>query len=239
VLSGLLGGIGLLALFLASQRRGARTGRDVLLAPGILAAPRVLAGLLAGAVYNFSLYGMLIVLTFDFQQGRQFTPFETGLAFLPLTVVATVTSALLGGRFAHRFGPRAGIVVGMAICTGALASLSLSARSAPYALVAIGLAVFAFGQSLVAPAQTLAVMSFTPDAHKNMGSSALNTSRQAGGVVGVALLGAIATGRLSSGTSIALAIGLLACVLGGLGAIRLLPRHAPAPEPAAAPARGS
>src|SRR5262249_52766754 len=137
-------------------------------------------------------------------------------------VVATVISALVGGRFAHRFGPRAGICLGMALCSVALAVLGLRAGSAPYPVTAIGLAVFAVGQSLVAPAQTLVVMSFTPDEHKNMASSALNTARQSGGVIGVALLGAIASGHPSRGIPIAMGAGIVVCLVSFVGAVRLL-----------------
>jgi MFS transporter, DHA2 family, methylenomycin A resistance protein len=223
VLGGLVGGIAVLAAFLISQRRGAQIGRHVLLPPPIIASPRVVAGLLAGFVYNFTLYGMLIVYTFDFQRLRHLTPLATGVAFLPLTAVATATSATIGGRFAYRFGPRASIAVGMAICAAGLAVLSIGATSAPYPLLAFGLATFAFGENLVAPAQTLTVMSFTPDEHKNMGSGALNTARQTGGVIGVALLGAIATSHPSQGTPIAMGVAVIACLTALVAALKLLP----------------
>lgn len=223
VLGPLVGGTAVLAVFVVGQHRGARAGRHVLLPPSILATKAVLAGLLAGAVYNFTLYGMLVVYTFDFQELRRLTPLATGAAFLPLTVVATVTSALVGGRFTHRYGPRTGIGVGMLCCAAGLAVLASGATSAPYPATAVGLAVFAFGQNLVAPAQALVVMSSAPDEHNNMGSSALNTARQTGGVIGVALLGAIATGHLTSGTPIAMVVGIAVCLLAAGAAVRLIP----------------
>jgi MFS transporter, DHA2 family, methylenomycin A resistance protein len=227
ILAALLGGVLVLAGFLGNQRRGARRGRQVLLPPSILATRPVLAGLLGGAVYNFSLYGMLIVYTFDFQTVRHYTALQAGLAFLPLTVVATVTSALVGGRFLRGHGPRAALAVGMLTCALGLAVLGCGAASAPYPVVAAGFAVFAFGQNLAAPAQTLAVMAFAPDEHKNMGSSALNTARQTGGVVGVALLGTIGSGHAASGTPVAMAVAVLACATALAGALRLIPRQAP------------
>jgi len=226
VLTALLGGVAVLAGFLANQRRGARRARQVLLPPSILATRPVLAGLLGGAVYNFTLYGMLIVYTFDFQEVRHYTVLQAGLAFLPLTAVATLTSALVGGRFVHRYGPRAGLSVGMLICGIGLIVLSCGATSVPYPVVAVGFAGFAFGLNLAAPAQTLAVMSFAPDEHKNMGSSALNTARQTGGVIGVALLGTIGSGHLTAGTPIAMAIAVLACATALVGAMWLIPRRA-------------
>ncbi|WP_202237824.1 MFS transporter [Actinacidiphila reveromycinica] len=222
VIVALTGGAVVFGAFLAVQSHGAHTGRQVLVPPSVLRARPVLAGLLGGAVYNFTLYGMLIVCTFDFQRLRHYTPLTTGLAFLPLTVVATVTSAFVGGRFVHRYGPRAAIGVGMVVCALGLAVLGAGAVASPYPVVAGGLAVFAFGQSLVAPAQTLAVMSYLPDEHRNMGSSALNTARQTGGVIGVALLGALVAGGLRTGTPVALWVAAAACLTAAAGAGRLL-----------------
>ncbi|TCO54340.1 MFS transporter [Actinocrispum wychmicini] len=223
VLGPLVGGAAVLVIFVVSQHRGARAGRQVLLPPSILAARPVLAGLLAGAAYNFTLYGTLIVYTFDFQELRHLSPLATGAAFLPLTVVATITSALVGGRVTHRYGPRAGIGVGMLCCAAGLAILAFGTTSVPYAAIAVGLAVFAFGQNLVAPAQALVVMSFAPDEHRNMGSSALNTARQTGGAVGVALLGAIAAGHRTSGTPIAMCLAIAVCLLAATAAVKLIP----------------
>jgi DHA2 family methylenomycin A resistance protein-like MFS transporter len=127
----------------------------------------------------------------------------------------------------------------MAACALGLAVLSIGATSAPYAATAIGLAIFAIGQSLVAPAQTLAIMTVTPEEHKNMGSSALNTARQSGGVIGVALLGAIATGHPTSGAPTAMSAAVIASLAATVAAIKLLPPTLPRqpahPPPSARP----
>jgi DHA2 family methylenomycin A resistance protein-like MFS transporter len=81
-------------------------------------------------------------------------------------------------------------------------------------LVAIG-----FGMSYTMPAMTSAVIESAPSERAGMASGVVNTSRQVGGVIGVALLGALAGGhRIAlSGVSIALLIAgsafLLGCVL--------------------------
>ncbi|MEV8636230.1 MFS transporter [Streptosporangium sp. NPDC051023] len=223
VLAALVGGIVALIVFVAAQFSWARHGRQVLLPPAIIAARPVLAGLLGGATYNFSLYGMLIVYTFNFQQLRSYSAFQTGLAFLPLTVAATLVSTFLSTRFITKFGPRTGLATGMTL--SAIGLVLLTVASAPYWLVAVGFCVFSFGMGLSAPAQTLAVMTFAPDQHKNMGSSALNTARQTGGMIGVALLGAIVTTDPVSGTPIAIAIAIGTCMIAAATALRLIPRE--------------
>jgi DHA2 family methylenomycin A resistance protein-like MFS transporter len=68
-------------------------------------------------------------------------------------------------------------------------------------------------------------MSFAPDEHKNMASSALNSARQAGGVTGVALLGALSVANPGAGLTAAMLIGVAACLIAAFTALR----HIPAP----------
>ncbi|GAA1988419.1 MFS transporter [Kitasatospora viridis] len=219
----LAGGTVVLVVFVLAQHLGARRGREVLLPPSILAARPVQAGLFCGAVYNLTLYGMLIVFTFDFQDLRHYSAFRTGVAFLPLTLAATAASTLVSARAMNAFGARRCLAYGMSTSGLGLAVLGISPASAPYWLVAIGFVLFSLGMGLSAPAQTLAVMSFAPDEHRHMGSSALNTARQTGGVVGVALLGAIVSGHLATGTTAAMAVGVAGCLLALTAALRLIP----------------
>lgn len=224
VLAPLGGGLIIFAAFAAVQRSGARTGRDVLLPPGILAARPVLSGLLSGWVYNFTLYGMLLVYTFEFQDTRHYSALRTGLAFLPLTLAAVLVTTFIGGRFLTSRGPRAAVVSGWFLSAAGLAVLA--AGSAPYPVIAAGFIVFALGLGISAPGQTLAVMSFAPDEHKNMASSALNSARQTGGVTGVALLGALSVTNPGAGLAAAMLIGAGACLIAAFTALRHIPATA-------------
>jgi len=233
VLAALTGGLAVLALLVATQLRRGRVDPDVLLPPSILRARPVLAGLLGGFAYNFALYGMLLVYTFDLQSLRHYSALRTGLALLPLTVAAAGT-ILLGGRFVARRGPRPGLAVGMGLAAVGLAVLTVGAGDVPYLVVAAGFTVFATGLSFAAPAQTLAVMTFAPDEHRNVASSALNAARQTGGVIGVALLGALAANDLVTGTPRAMAVAVATCLLAALVALRFVPaspESSPSPSP--------
>jgi DHA2 family methylenomycin A resistance protein-like MFS transporter len=234
VLAALTGGLVVLALLVATQLRRGRVDPDVLLPPSILRARPVLAGLLGGFAYNFALYGMLLVYTFDLQSLRHYSALRTGLALLPLTVAAAAGTILLGGRFVARRGPRPGLAVGMGLAAVGLAVLTVGAGDVPYLVVAAGFTVFAAGLSFAAPAQTLAVMTFAPDEHRNVASSALNAARQTGGVIGVALLGALAANDLVTGTPRAMAVAVATCLLAALVALRFVPaspESSPSPSP--------
>lgn len=223
VVTVLASGVFLLAVFFSRQRIDGAAGRDVLLPPAILTSRPVRAGLAVGAAYNFVLYGMLLVYSYNLQSLRGYSPQAAGLAFLPLTLTGIFVSTLLAGRLVAARGPRTGILTGLACFIAGLATLALAAQSTPYPLIAAGFILTAFGMAITAPAQTLAVMAAIPDDHKNMASSALNTARQTGGVLGVALLGAVVSGDLAARTPWAMLIAIGACLLAAAATWRLIP----------------
>ncbi|MEZ0113476.1 DHA2 family methylenomycin A resistance protein-like MFS transporter [Catenulispora sp. EB89] len=227
VLGPLLVGTAVLVAFVSVQRRRGRHGDEVLLPPSILSARPVLAGLFSGAVYNFTLYGMLLVYTFVFQSTRHYSAMRTGAAFLPVTLTAIAVSLLGGGAFVARRGPRTGLCIGMALSGTGLVVLALVPGKAPYIAIAAGFVIFALGLGVTAVAQTLAVMSYSGAEHRNAASSSLNAARQTGGVLGVALLGAISSADHSAdhsaGPSAAVALAAIACLAAIVVAWRNLP----------------
>jgi MFS transporter, DHA2 family, methylenomycin A resistance protein len=76
-----------------------------------------------------------------------------------------------------------------------------------------GLIVIPAGIGLAVPLMTSALLSTVPRSRSGIASGVLNTVRQAGGAVGVALFGALMTGHGVSGirTAFTIAAGLLAC----------------------------
>lgn len=170
---------------------------------------------------------MLLVYTFYFQDVRHYSAARTGLAFLPLTLTAIAASSFIGGRFAARRGARSGVFAGMMLSALWLAILAAGAEPVPYLLIAAGFVVFSLGMGLTAPAQTLAVMTFTPDEHKNMASSALNSACQTGGVTGVALLGALSAAHPATGLPVAMLLAVAACLVAAINALRHIPASGP------------
>jgi DHA2 family methylenomycin A resistance protein-like MFS transporter len=78
--------------------------------------------------------------------------------------------------------------------------------------VALGL-----GLGLVVPAMTTALLGSVATSRSGVASGALNTARQTGSVVGVAVLGSLAAGHLLEGLRYALGVSVaLAAVLAGL-----------------------
>lgn len=215
----------ILGLFVIDQRHRGRAGAWVLLPVELLNNPPVNAGLMSGFVYNFTLYGLVLVYSYVFQSARGYSPVQSGLAFAPLTVAALVTS-LPAGRFVAAHGARRGIMIGMALSAIGLCALAFDAQRMPFVVLSIAFGIFATGLSFSATGQTMAVMANASDEYKNTASSMLNTARQTGGVIGVAALGAITSRDLLASAPVALTIAAAACLVAALGGATLIARHA-------------
>ncbi|WP_253766932.1 MFS transporter [Goodfellowiella coeruleoviolacea] len=191
-----LGAFGLalvgLGLFVAWAR-----GRTRPLIPrAVLTAPPLLAGLLAGAAFNFSLYGSLFVHTLALQNVRGYSPLLTGLAFLPLTLMHTPVASWLAGPWTASAGPRRPLLVGQVCATLGTAGF-LAAASAPYPVLAVALVVFGVGSGLITTSMTTLVLANAPDDSVGVSSGLLNASRQLGGLLGIALLGSLTANALA------------------------------------------
>ncbi|RSD13119.1 MFS transporter [Amycolatopsis eburnea] len=179
-------------VFLRAQRR-----------PDAMLPRRLVSwGLLAGAIVNFGLSGVLFVLSLYFQQTRGYAPSATGLAFLPLTI-PTAFNPIFTGRLVARVGPRIPAVSGFSL----MAMGTLIEACSPV-LSVLALALLGFGVSLAIPSLLTAVVGSAPPELAGIAGGALNASRQTGAVLGVAVLGVLA-----SGTSTAFALTTAAVLL--------------------------
>ncbi|MBW8481123.1 MFS transporter [Actinomadura parmotrematis] len=177
----------------------------------LLASARVRAGLLAGAAVNFALTGALFVLPLLLQRERGFSPLETGLAFLPLTV-PFVANPPVTGRIVARYGPRGPILAGLALLAAGGAALAAAAfAGAGYPWLAAGLLACGFGVSSALPALVAAIVGAAPDGTAGAVGGLLNAVRQTGATVGVALMGAAAT----AGAGWAMLVSAAACAAAG------------------------
>ncbi|MFI1675867.1 MFS transporter [Streptomyces sp. NPDC020607] len=143
---------------------------------------------------SFVVFGYLYFTTFYLQQVRGFTPLQTGLLFIPLSA-GLVVGAPLSQRATRRFGARTTIAVGTALMGVAFAGVAgLGAHTSP-AWFVVDAFTLQLGFALVlAPGTTLASSSVPMD-RAGAGSALLNTLRQLGSALGVAVLGSILWSR--------------------------------------------
>jgi DHA2 family methylenomycin A resistance protein-like MFS transporter len=100
-------------------------------------------------------------------------------------------ASVLSGRLMARTGPRTPMIAGLALGgPGLLGWLAACSRTS-YLLLAGPLMATGFGMALTMPAATAAVMGSAPAGRAGLASGVVNTARQVGGVIGVALLGTL------------------------------------------------
>ncbi|MFC4033362.1 MFS transporter [Streptomyces polygonati] len=177
------------------------------------------AALAAGLFANFGLSGLLFVLSLFFQDGRGESSFVAGLSFLPLTL-PTAFNPLYTGRLVGRIGPRRPATIGFVLMgVGALVQAPFTGDSTG-AVVAteVGLLAFGFGVSFALPALVAGVASTVPPELAGIGAGTLNSARQIGASLGVAVLGVVLdlSSSNAAGTRWALVTGGAVLLLGAL-----------------------
>jgi DHA2 family methylenomycin A resistance protein-like MFS transporter len=143
---------------------------------------------LIGFLLNLTFYGMIFAFNLYLQHVRHYSPLASGIAFLPVPLVVILAN-IAAGRFAARSGPRLPMVVGLTVGAAGFLLLGRIDATTPYAAMLPGLLISSGGLGLVVPTMTMAVLSAVPRARSGVASGVLNTVRQAGGAIGVALSG--------------------------------------------------
>ncbi|MBV9660135.1 MAG: MFS transporter [Acidimicrobiales bacterium] len=139
-----------------------------------------------------ALGGALFLFPVELQVVGRYTPFESGVSLLPLTVVMLLLSAR-SGRLASRIGPRLQMSVGPVVVAAGLALLTRATTDRSYASGVLP-AVLVFGLGLaitVAPLTATALGALSSD-HAGLASAVNNDVARIGGLLAVASFPAIA-----------------------------------------------
>jgi DHA2 family methylenomycin A resistance protein-like MFS transporter len=143
-----------------------------------------------GVLVNLTYYGVIFVLSLYLQQARGFSALRTGFAFLPLTATFIVSNVITGWLTA-RVGSRPPMILGALIGLAGYAFLLRLDSSTSLASMMSAFVLIPGGMGLAVPAMTTAILSSVPRERSGTASAVLNTARQAGGAVGVAIFGAL------------------------------------------------
>jgi DHA2 family methylenomycin A resistance protein-like MFS transporter len=145
---------------------------------------------LAGAVINFTFFGTVFVFSLYFQNILHYDAFTTGLSFIPLTAVLTI-STMVSSRIARRVSALRIITVGFGLqVVGFVALSQMSLQSSPWSLNA-ALMLVGIGSASSVPSITNSMLSSVSQHDAGIASGFMASARQLGGVVGVAIFGAL------------------------------------------------
>jgi EmrB/QacA subfamily drug resistance transporter len=137
-----------------------------------------------------AMFGMFFFNSLYLQRVLHFSAIETGASFLPMTVLI-VLIAPVAGRFSDRIGSRWLMGVGLVSLSASLLSFSRLGVDSSFWDVLPGLLLGGVGMSLAMTPTTAAAMGSVPVDKAGVGSAVLNSMRQVGGSLGIALMGAI------------------------------------------------
>lgn len=190
VLTGLIGGAVLLALFLLWQRRASAP----LLPLRLFRDRSFTIANVVGLGFSFGMFGSVFILIQFLQIVQGYSPLEAGVLTMPWTMAPMVV-APLAGAIAPRVGTRALIVTGLVLQAGGLAWIALTmSAEAPYAELVGAFIMAGVGMGLVFAPSSTAVLAHIVPADTAKASGTNSTIREVGVALGIAVLTAVFTG---------------------------------------------
>ena len=175
----------------------------------LFAHPTFSSASLAGFVQNFAYYGIVFLLSLFLQMERDYSALRTGLVFLPMSIAA-MASNLMGGRLTARWGPRLLLTGGQSLFALGLLGLLLAGPHASDRAIWAATIPVGVGGGVAVPAMSSAVLEAVEPAYAGVASAGLNTARQVGGAVGVALFGTLVAGAFVHGLRMSLVLAAVA-----------------------------
>lgn len=187
---------------------------------------RYVAGVLSiSFVTMAAFYGVVFLQSLYFQQERGVSALETGLLFLPMTALVSLLNPLVP-RIAERFGRLATIVGGQLGMAAGLIGLCLLPPEVSVVVVAAFMVPVGVGGSFTVPPLTSMIMDSAPAELAGTASGVLNTARQMGGALGVAVYGAFLATQPSFRGGLQLGLGMTAGLLVVLAGVAVQQRRA-------------
>jgi predicted MFS family arabinose efflux permease len=144
-----------------------------------------------------SAFAIFLYLTLYMQNILGYSPLETGLRFLPISLLSFVVAPIAGKLSSHT-PVRLLIGAGLAVCALALALLHGISPTSGWGTLFPGFCLLGIGIGLVNPPLASTAVGVVPPQSTGMGSGANTTFRQVGLATGVALLGAVFEHHLTS-----------------------------------------
>ena len=145
--------------------------------------------------------GMMFILTNYLQQLRGYSALSAGIAFLPMGIVFLVISVFLSARLVNRFGVKPIIISGMALQTiGYLFLSPISMTESYFGGLLEPMLLIGLGTGLGFTATNIAALTGTRRGEEGLASGLINTSRQIGGPIGLAVLLTVANFETLSST---------------------------------------
>ena len=147
---------------------------------------------------GLAMFGIFFFNSLFLQRVLHYGAIKTGATFLPMTVLI-IFVAPVAGRIADRVGPRWLMSGGMVLLTGSLLLFGTLDERSSWWNILPGLVVGGVGMAITMAPTTAAAMGSVPVAKAGVGSAVINSMRQVGGSLGIAIMGALVATAVSVG----------------------------------------
>ena len=182
-------GIVLLIAFFVTE---ARFAKDPLVPLAIFKNRAVSAANAIAVTVGVAVFGTYFFLSLFLQNVDGYSALRTGVAFSP-TGISTLIAALIGTRLVQVLGVRRQLILGPSLAAIGLFWLSTIGADDSYFTHMLGPVIFiGFGLGLSFVPMTLAATSGVKPHEAGVASGLINTTRQIGGALGLALMASVA-----------------------------------------------
>ena len=156
-------------------------------------AKRRFSGGAMGVTFTFlAMFSMFFVLTQYMQYVHGYSPLGAGIRGLPFALVMVAVSPR-SPAFAHKYGIRHVVIVGMLFVAVGLLMLSFAGLTTSYWYIALCLVTTSFGVAISTPSLSTGILQSVPRDKAGVGSAVNDTTREVGGAIGIAVIGSIVT----------------------------------------------
>jgi DHA2 family methylenomycin A resistance protein-like MFS transporter len=145
---------------------------------------------LVGLLFNIAFYGLIFVLSLYFQKVNGWSPFATGLAFVPMMGMV-LPANLIAASVSERLGAPQAIALASVITAAGCIALLPIAIGTSYRAICAQLIILGGGLGLLVPPLTSTLLGSVEKSRSGIAAGVLNATRQTGSVLGVALFGSL------------------------------------------------
>ena len=163
-----------------------------------LFASRSFTGIMLGALLlNAAAFAASIYLSLWLQSIGGLSPLQAGCVFIPLSATSFGVAAV-AGRFLQTRPPRLVLAGGLLLIGAGSLLMSFVDADSTWRVLVPGLAVLGAGVGMANPTLASAALAAVPRERSGMASGAVNTFRQLGFALGVAVLGSVFTAQATA-----------------------------------------
>ena len=213
----IVAGLLLLVGFVAWQRRAAHPLIDL----ALFRSRGFTWGTILATAVNFALFGLLFAVPQFLQAVGGATALGTGIRLLPL-IGGLLVGTRLADLLARRLGTGSVLAVGFVLLTAGLALGATTGTDTDYWFTASWIALVGAGMGVALPTAMNAAIDALSTERSGSGSALIQALRQAGGTIGVAVLGTILSSGYRSGLGDAVPLPVTDSVTAGVAVAQRL-----------------